>query len=544
MSGSFVQIPPNSTGSKIATNNLKEIHFDNKITDFEVGEIVVGSTSTATGIISSIVDTTLTSGKLYLKKSSGVWINDENIQVDSANRASIDYSAGKVEQVTETQKMIIVDPAHPEHQQTIDRFGATVNTFTDGAPTFSPFGAMTVGERQPIKDYRHAYDALDDEFQTTTVAGGSYDYEPLAGTVVLTTANTVDAAVTRTTNYYHPYSPGVGQIIQMTVTIGDNGKPNVIRRWGYFDDRNGCFWQLEGTQLSIVMRTDVSGSVVDVVVPQEEFNRDKLDGSDAINFDLDVTLGNIYWIDIQWLGSGRVRFGVYEPEGQPIVAHIMRHANTVGPTFPYIRTATLPLRVSQINGDSLPGSTSEMRINCASVKHSSKVLITGTKHSTIAPFKDITGTDGWVPLIALRPKKLFGTPTPITNRGIIKLVASVMTSLSKSGDQKVVTFRVGVTISSAITGTWSSQSPKSMVEVSTDVSAIASSHTTLYLPVMPNSSEYIQSQTSRQLHEWEFHLLADGDTQQALTLEVMMDDGLVTDVHRVGASINWEELLA
>jgi hypothetical protein len=222
----------------------------------------------------------------------------------------------------------------------------------------------------------------------------------------------------------------------------------------------------------------------------------------------------------------------------------MRHANIVGPTFPYMRTATLPLRVSQINGDSLPGSTSEMRINCASVKHSSKVLITGTKHSTIAPFKDITGTDGWVPLIALRPKKLFGTPTPITNRGIIKLVASVMTSLSKSGDQKVVTFRVGGTISSAITGTWSSQSPKSMVEVSTDVSAIASTHATLYLPLMPNSSEHIQSQTSRQLHELEFHLLADGDTQQALTVEVMMDDGLVTDVHRVGASINWEELLA
>ena len=537
MSGSFIQIPPNSTGSKVATENRVEIYFDTLIVPILVDDVIVGATSGATGTVTAIIPDTETSGHAFLQAGTGTWVDGEIVQVGAIDHAIVDFSGSKVQQETETQKMIIVDPNHPNHQQAIDRFGATVNTFTDGAPTFSPFGAMTVGERQTIKDYRFAYEDEADRFGDEVVGSGSLSYEPDAGTVMLSTGTPSGDSITRTSHFYHPYAPGVGQLIQMTVRVGDSGKSDVVRQWGYFDDRNGVFWELEGTTLCVVMRSDVSGSVIDTKITQPNFSHDKLDSSDDIRFQLDVSLQNIYWIDLQWLGSGRVRFGVYEPEGDPIVAHVMTHANTVGFTFPYMRTATLPVRVCQFNSG-LAGSTSEMRWNAASVKHSSKVLIKGESGAHTSGVQTIADTDGEVALIALRPAL---TINGITNRGIIKFISQSLMNLPIAGNLPVQ-YRVRAATTAQITGgTWGVHAGNSAAELNETITSFGASKEVLTYYVAPGNVMPVVATAPRELHSTEIHLDADGTTQPVFFITAKVIGG--TGSAMVGAAVNWEEVL-
>ena len=146
----------------------------------------------------------------------------------------------------------------------------------------------------------------------------------------------------RTTNQYHPYKPATSNLIYTSVACGDAGKTNVVREWGYFDDLNGFGFRLSGTTLQVFIRSDVTGSVVDTVVNQANWNDNILDNNTASDFVLDVTKLNVYWMDFEWMGTGTVRLGVLTPDGRRITCHTFENTNNV--TLPFMRTATLPLR--------------------------------------------------------------------------------------------------------------------------------------------------------------------------------------------------------
>jgi hypothetical protein len=96
-------------------------------------------------------------------------------------------------------------------------------------------------------------------------------------------------------------------------------------------------------------------------VDRDDWNGDKLDGTGLSGYTLDITKINLYWIDYQWLGAGRVRFGIYEPSGARLVCHSFSHAGSY--TLPYMRTGTLPLRTENVN-TSATGASSELREVC------------------------------------------------------------------------------------------------------------------------------------------------------------------------------------
>ena len=95
---------------------------------------------------------------------------------------------------------------------------------------------------------------------------------------------------------------------------------------------------------------------------------DTLDGSgDAGNISkllLNIGATQVMFIDYQWLGAGRVRFG-FNIDGKNVVVHEFRHANTN--TQAYMRTGTLPLTMEQYNYGT-PASPSYTYIISASVK--------------------------------------------------------------------------------------------------------------------------------------------------------------------------------
>lgn len=536
MTKSFVQVPPQSTGKKIATEERTELFYSGlTVSRINVGDTLTGSVTGVSGVVTGIITEGYNSGQgeIYLRRVTGTFQPGEFLQRDGITIATVDSSLG--DQATlNIQKVVITDPNNLEFNQRIDRFGATVNTFNEGSPVFGSFGTLNVGEPQTIKDYRFAYGLNSVLFHDIQTGGGIISYEGDSGAVLLTNSTAPGAISKRTSNYYHPYTPGVGHNIEMTVRAGDIGKNNLRRRWGYFDDNDGIFFESVGTELFIVLRSSVSGVVEDIRVPQSEWNKDRLDGSDSISFDLNPSYPNIYWMDMQWLGAGRVTFGVIEQGGTRLVAHRIENANN-DVHFPYMRTASLPIRVEQENLGAT-SSSSEMRFVCASVKHASKIAITGTKHSDSSNVRTVAAIDGPVPILSVRPKLLFAGRT---NRVIGRAVSSVFCNTSGG----VVKFTMKYTFAgdNLVGANYFDHGIASGTEI--DISAtsadLTSYHTISTHILTPGQTSEFVSAEDKTTHGMELNLGADGISQPTMTIFAECLSGTADVV----AAFNWEEII-
>lgn len=264
----------------------------------------------------------------------------------------------------QTQVIHIADKYYPEHVQQVDVRGAASVRFAEGQPIMSAFGSIKTTAQRAIGVYECSQDSYDDLFSIEKLIGGESTYQPSASSTVLSVTGDAGSSVTRTTNRYHYYLPGSANFSQMTIACGDSGKSGNIRRWGLFDDNDGVYFELNGTTVNVVVRSSTSGTVNESTIPQNLWNRDKLDGTGTSAHILDVSRINVWWIDYQWLGAGRVRFGIFEPNGSRLVCHEVENA---GANFvPYMRTGTLPLRTQNVNTE-LVGSSSELREVCMAV---------------------------------------------------------------------------------------------------------------------------------------------------------------------------------
>ena len=266
--------------------------------------------------------------------------------------------------VVQTQIVHLADSDFPENLLSVDARGSASVRFAEGQPNLSGFGNLKISQQRALGVYESSQASYDDLFTITTANGGSSDYEPTASSHILRTTGIDGSRVVRTTNRYHYYLPGTSNFINMTIACGDTGKPNNIRRWGAFDDNDGMFFELNGNTLNVVLRSSISGEVVDNRVAQSEWNSDRADGTGVSKHVFNVTNINVYWMDYQWLGAGRVRFGIFEPNGARLVLHEFQNAGLN--TLPYMRSGTLPLRTENINVGTV-GSTSELRECCMAV---------------------------------------------------------------------------------------------------------------------------------------------------------------------------------
>ena len=532
-----IQIPPESTGPKIAVQQRKTLQFDNETLTLKVGDIIVGGTSAATGTITGIEREgyAIDAGLLFIDDYTGTFINNEAINVGVTQYALVDTTSNAYEEVN-VQKNVIVDPNNLSYGLSIDELGAGVVKFKDGHPTLGGFGSLQVGQSQVIKQYRFAYDEDATTFWDQETSGATISYETNTGCILLQNPTTSGALASRTSNFYHPYVPGVGQLVEMTIQIGDAGKTNVRRRWGYFDDDNGVYFELNGTDLNLVVRSNTTGSVVNTVIDRNDWNVDKLDGNGKSNLNIDVTKGNIYYIDFQWLGAGRVRFGVILPDGSKQVMHVVEHVSTAN--LPYMRTGTLPIRIEQDNTGTA-SSSSEMRWACGAVKYESYTPINAPRASGELPLKLLQVSDGETYIGGFRPKlQLNG----LTNRSLARFIALNLINANNAG---MVRYKVYSTDSSNITGAaFANVSTSSVLEVDSTGTAIttpAAAKRMLTYFVEPNGSLFIQNFTGETVHDIELFLGANSSFQPAL---VVTAENIGTANTQVGLSTNWMEIKA
>lgn len=264
----------------------------------------------------------------------------------------------------EAQVLHLADAGSPENILSVDNRGSASVRFSEGQPILSGFGSLKTSNQRALGVYESSMDTYDDLFTVSEVNGGLSTYDSVASSHVLSVTGVIGSKTTRTTNRYHYYLPGTSNFINMTIACGDAGKTGNTRRWGAFDDNDGLFFELLNTSICAVIRSSVTGSVQENKVAQANWNVDKLDGTGISGYTLDITKINVWWIDYQWLGAGRVRFGIFEPSGARLVCHEFRNAGANA--LPYMRTGTLPLRTENEN-TAATGSTSELRECCMAI---------------------------------------------------------------------------------------------------------------------------------------------------------------------------------
>jgi hypothetical protein len=301
----------------------------------------------------------------------------------------------------QVQGINLVSGDDPTHILNVDSRGSIITKFRDGDPLISSYGDLKLSQDSIIGVYEHTVDAYDDLFYTELLSGGTSTYEPNEASVVLAVTNESGSKSRRITNRFHYYQPGISMLVIITTSCGDSGKANNRRQWGYFTPHYGLFFELSGTTINVVRRSNITGSVVDEVIPQSSWNIDKFDGTGNSGLILDVTKAYQYFINVNY-PDGLVSFGLYDAQYGRLSCHKLYNSGVLA--YPHIKHMNLP--ISFVNENiGMTGGVSELREIMAVVKSESR-----DPNYTFWRFGDLGCVNKAVttntPVLSVRPKTL------------------------------------------------------------------------------------------------------------------------------------------
>lgn len=221
------------------------------------------------------------------------------------------------------------------------------------AAPFSIFDSKQIFDNQPL--------FYDDQEVSGSGTSSSHSTNR-ASTTLSVNGSTAGKRVRQTFQRFN-YQPGKSQLIYLTGRmVASGGGEDIVGEIGYGDDNNGIFWRYDEGINKLVIKSYVTGSVVETVVSQANWNRDPLTGSGSSGITLDPTKVQIFFIDFEWLGVGIVRCG-FIIDGEYILAHQFNHANSI--TSVYMSTPNLPIRYSIENKGT--GQASSLENICSAV---------------------------------------------------------------------------------------------------------------------------------------------------------------------------------
>lgn len=213
----------------------------------------------------------------------------------------------------------------------------------DDSENISAFGRLRSADTRILGDYRIMYGGgTEFELEYITSNGASINLNFTSVTMVCNTNTVSGSMAVLQTKQYHPYIPGTGHFALMTFVM-DTSVAGLSQSAGLFDDDNGVFFRRRNGVAEFVIR---NRGVEREVVPQSQWNEDRLDGSrseyNQSGITADWTKAQILSIDYQWLGVGRVRLG-FVIDGVLVSVHHFEHANRTA-DVPYMSQPSLPLR--------------------------------------------------------------------------------------------------------------------------------------------------------------------------------------------------------
>jgi hypothetical protein len=462
----FLRVPPDSTGKRVKMKHTAQVFYDGKSTGAAPNYVwSIGEFYTIAGFglvhIHGAQELTNDTGILEVHYNKSAVYNGTNPSV-GANIISDDGST-IIAQVSSFNDIYInsnhiVGYDNPEYGVDVDATGSLNVRFAEGLPQLDAFGRLRVSGKTILGDYIFANNQLPSEFSTVVwgrgagVPSASLSHDDLRHCITLETPALTSTSigdnsqyyVEHTTNTYHHYFPGSSHLAMMTVAASNSGEAGVMKEWGYFDDEAGYFFRINEEQISeagdnfeFVIRTSTDGNLRETRMGRNYTNKylwnsgtetwdstststngwngDPLDGQGDSGRTIDLTDDTIWWIDIQWLGAGRVRFGTYV-QGQRVVVHSYYHDTNDG--YPSAQVGALPLSFRQYNiKNATVSNATQLRVWCATVATESNIDVKGLGVAKLETFtatfdpdnlndwkgtNDIGKGDGSSPLIANR----------------------------------------------------------------------------------------------------------------------------------------------
>jgi hypothetical protein len=319
---------------------------------------------------------------------------------------------------TEGANVNIVDPNNPANKAKVDEFGNQYsnvqyqkNSQLDAWSRLRTSLPYTLFEL----NFTTSSQPLNMNTQLTTGGTSVFDYDS-AG-VLMGVPTTNGASVVRQTKRYFRYLTGKGVSV-LVANRSNLTKLGLFQAWGYFDINDGWFFQYTSTGLAAVVRSSTSGSPVDIVINQSDWNLDKLDGTGNSGITIDPTKYNVWVLDYAWQGVGGVRFGVFY-NGVVTYCHEYRPANTL--QVNYTRTPVLPVRYEIRNTATTPSSSTMLQGTLGIVVDGSGQPIDPSLQFSVSNKQ--TGINVGTtlrPILSIRPKLLFNgnvnrVPVQVTN---------------------------------------------------------------------------------------------------------------------------------
>lgn len=355
-------------------------------------------------------------------------------------------------------------------------------------------------------------------YNETTASGGTSTFVTNQANVALTLPTTSGASVIRQTRYYFPIQMGMSSTISLVAVMGTK-KANVRQRVGYFDERNGIFYEQDGTNLKVVRRTYATGTAVDTAVSQSSWNIDKMDGTGVSALTFDPEKINTFMFDFSW--PGRVRYG-FLIQGKPYWVHHTDTTNTT--TTSWASSASLPCRYEIVNTGTSASTTTlnhygETIIADTDIDDFGAIISTNTGLTT----KTVNSGTPATPVIAVRLRSTH-------NRGII--IPKAFDILATSTNRHLcVEFYIGGTVTG---GAWSAI---------TGSACEANLTATTFSGGTEVFSAYATSLTQHRYGEITSRLWAaasmDGSATEPITMLVGANGGTCPVV----ASLTWQEIL-
>ena len=276
----------------------------------------------------------------------------------------------------------------------------TFNIGFADTPALDAFGRLRTSTPTTLFDSKQLADDRPLFWSTKVVTGATTDWRRNRASTTLSSSAAIGSTAIRQSKVRAPYLPGKSLSVAMSHVFGPS-VAGVKKEAGLFDNEDGIFFQDNGGNFNLVLRSFVSGQAVDQVMSQSAWNLDKFDGTGASGITLDKTKAQISVIDFQWLGAGRVRAG-FDVNGKLYYCHEFLNANVSSSV--YISNPTLPIRYRIENVSAVAASTLEQI--CCTVQseagYDPKALVFTADRGT----QVLSGatTDVTLPLVTIRLK--------------------------------------------------------------------------------------------------------------------------------------------
>ena len=276
----------------------------------------------------------------------------------------------------------------------VDNFKTTI---ADG-PQVDAFGRLRVSNPVTLFDNKLRYGKSTTLFSEVLQGGATSVHDVNNSCVDMGVTTTGDIAV-RQTRTRLKYQAGKSQLAEMTGQM----EPVVgtKKSIGYYqceitgthDIWDGlCFESIDGVMYTSVYKQGVANRI-----PQSAWSEDKLDGTGPSGVTINWSHCQIFQIDLQWLGVGRVRYYI-NVDGRSVFVNEIDHANSVDNVYMVSGSQPLCYRIEST------GSAGTLKQICCTVQSEGGSEATGIVAAIDRGITTVTIGTSPVALIGIRLK--------------------------------------------------------------------------------------------------------------------------------------------